>query len=107
MTAVLYVHDRFTAKTTGADVGGRGFDLVIAANGRERANGIAVFIHKRKWKCGSEIDSGHSLCVIRTLNVLNIFFFFFSRSGKFSHLFDTNTNNSMQSRTVKAVILPR
>lgn len=102
MTAVVYVHDRFTAKTTGADVGGRGFDLVIAANGRERANGVSVFIHKRKWKCGSKMDSGHSLCVIRTLNVLNIF-----RSGKFSHLFDTNTNNSMQSRTVKAVILPR
>lgn len=106
MTAVVYVHGRFTAKTTGADVGGRGFDLVTAANGRERANGIAVFIHKRKWKCGSKMDSGHSFCVIRTLNVLNIFFFF-RRSGKFSHLFDTNTNNLMQSRTAKAVVLPR
>lgn len=90
MTAVVYVHDRFTGKTTGADVGGHGFDLVIAANGRERANGIAVFIHKRKWKCGSKMDSGHSLCVIRTLNVLNIFFFFLAVPAN-SLIFSTQT----------------
>lgn len=67
MTAVVYVHDRFTVKTAAADVGAA-IQVSVMLNDRDRANEITVFIHKSKRKCGSHTDSGPH--IMGLLNVL-------------------------------------
>lgn len=57
VTAVVYVHDRFTVKTMTVD-GVATIWLSVSLNERERANEITVVIHKCKRKCGSNMDLG-------------------------------------------------
>lgn len=96
VTAVVYVHDRFTVKTM--TVGGAAaIWLSVMLNECDGADEITVVIHKSKRKCGSNTDTG--FYIIGSWNALKNTWFLNNFRTMFN-LTEKQSHNSIPELTV-------